>query len=294
MTGLGMTVDIQEKTFDTGKVTLNYAEISSSHAPLVLLHGGSARWQAFHSILPDLASAFHIYAPDFRGHGKSAWRPNTYRLQDYTDDIVAFLQQCLIEPAFLFGHSLGGIIALMVAAQFPSGVRAVAVGDAPLSSKTWYDELYRSRDRLAAWRALSGGQKPLPDLIEILKDSPVEVPGQSNPVPLRQVMGEDSLVFEWLAINVYQNDPDMLSALLDRFEATSAGYEMEAVLSAIECPVLLMQADPSAGGLMTDDEVKQALPLLRRSQHVRLKGVSHVFHNERKELILEALKTFFQ
>jgi hypothetical protein len=55
-----------------------------------------------------------------------------------------------------------------------------------------------------------------------------------------------------------------------------------------------MQADPSAGGMMTDNEVKQALPLLTRSQHVKLEGVSHVFHNERKEPILEALKKFFQ
>jgi pimeloyl-ACP methyl ester carboxylesterase len=290
-----MSIDIQEKTFDTGQVRLNYAEISASEdRPLVLLHGGSARWQAFDSILPDLASSFHIYAPDFRGHGKSGWMPHTYRLQDYAEDTIAFLQQCVAEPAFLFGHSLGGIIALMVASQFPAGVRAVAVGDAPLSSQTWRVELERSRDRLAAWRELSGGQQPLQDLIEMLKDSPVEVPGQSGTVPLRDVVGENSPVFEWLAGNMLQNDPDMLSALIDRFEATAAGYEMERLLPAIECPVLLLQADPSVGGVMTDREVEEALPLLAQAQHMKLEGVSHVFHNERKEPILEALETFFQ
>jgi pimeloyl-ACP methyl ester carboxylesterase len=215
-------------------------------------------------------------------------------LQDYADDIIAFLKVRLTEPAPLFGHSLGGMVALLVAAQYPQGVRAVAVGDAPLSSKTWRTVLQQGRERLAAWRDLAGGQKPMAELIEILKETPVEVPGQSQPVLLREVMGEDSPVFAWLATNLYQNDPDMLTALLDRFEATAAGYELSTVLPAITCPVLLLQADPTRGGVMTDLEVAQALPLLAQPSHVRLEGLSHVFHNERKEPVVRALQAFFQ
>ncbi len=288
-----MTIDIPERACDTGAVTLNYAEVPSAGAPLVMLHGGSARWQSFDSILPDLAQSFHIYAPDFRGHGKSGWVPGSYRLQDYTDDVIAFLQQCVTEPAFLFGHSLGGMVALLVASQLSAGVRAVAVGDSPLSSQTFYDVLHGTRDRLAAWRDLAGGQVPMQDLIEALKDSPTEVPGQSEPVPMREVMGEDAPVFEWLAANLYQQDPDMLAALIDRFEDAAAGYEMEMVLPAIECPVLLMQADRAVGGLMTDAEVAQASRLLAQPQHVKLEGVSHVLHNEQREPVLEALLSFF-
>ena len=289
-----MPLEIREWCVNTGTVLLNYAEVSSSGSPLVLLHGGSARWQSFDTILSDLAADWHIYAPDFRGHGKSGWVPGSYRLQDYADDTIAFLRQCLKEPAYLFGHSLGGIVALLVAAQYQDGVRAVAVGDAPLSGKAWQAVLNQSRDRLAAWRALSGGQKPLGELIEALKNSPVETPGGGGPVPMRKVMGEDAPVFEWLALNMYWNDPDMLTSLLDRFEITAAGYEMNSVLPAIKCPVLLLQADPAAGGLMTDTEVEQALLLLARPDHVRLEGVSHVFHNERKEPVVKALEAFFR
>lgn len=288
-----MTTVIREGACDTGEVILNYAEIPSGGAPLVLLHGGSARWQSFDSILPNLAQSFHIYAPDFRGHGKSGWVPGSYRLQDYTDDVIAFLEQCVVEPAFLFGHSLGGIVALLVASQLPAGVRAVAVGDSPLSSQTFYDVLHGTRDRIAAWRDLSGGQISMQNLIAALKDSPTEVPGRSEPVPMREVKGEESPVFAWLATNLYQQDPDMLAALIDRFEDVAAGYEMEMVLPAIECPVLLMQADPAVGGLMTDAEVAQASHLLSQPQHVRLEGVSHVLHNEQRAPVLEALLSSF-
>jgi pimeloyl-ACP methyl ester carboxylesterase len=286
-------MEIKENRFAAGSVTLNYAEIPAAGPPLVLLHGGSARWQSFDTILADLAVTGHVYAPDFRGHGQSTWVPGTYRLQDYTADTIAFLRHCVKEPAYLFGHSLGGMVALQVAAQYPAGVRAVAVGDAPLSSQSWQATLHQGRDRLLAWRALAGGQKPFAAVVEALKNAPVEVPGQTAAVPMRAVMGEESSVYTWLATNLQQNDPDMLTALLDRTATTMAGYAMEHLFPAIQCPVLLLQADPTAGGLMTDREVELALPLLARPQHVRLSGISHVLHNERKEPVVQALQTFF-
>lgn len=284
---------IQENRFAAGSVTINYAEIPSANTPLVLLHGGSARWQSFDTILADLAATWHVYAPDFRGHGRSAWVTGTYRLQDYADDTIAFLQQCVKEPAYLFGHSLGGMVALLVAAQYPAGVRAVAVGDSPLSSKSWQATLHAGRDRVLAWRDLAGGQQPFADVVEALKNAPVEVPGQTVSMPMREVMGEESGVYRWIANNLQQLDPDMLTATVDRAAVTMAGYEMEGVLPAIACPVLLLQADPTAGGLMTDSEVALALPLLAQPQHIRLQGISHTLHNEREEPVVQALQAFF-
>lgn len=287
-------MEIKENRFDVGRVTLNYAEIPAAGPPLVLLHGGSARWQSFDNILFDLAAMGHVYALDFRGHGQSTWVPGTYRLQDYADDTIAFLRHHLQEPAYLFGHSLGGMVALLVAAHYPAGVRAVAVGDAPLSGQSWQATLHQGRDRVVAWRDLAGGQKPLAEVVEALKNAPVEVPGRTDAVPMREVMGEESPVYMWLATNLQQNDPDMLTAVLDRTTLTMAGYEMNRLFPAIQCPVLLLQADPTAGGLMTDQEVAMALPLLARPRHVRLQGISHVLHNERKEPIVQALQAFFQ
>ncbi len=287
-------MEFKEATFDTGAVILNYAEVPAPGTPLVLLHGGNARWQAFETILAELAATWHLYAPDFRGQGKSGWVPGSYRLQDYADDTIRFLRRFVHEPAYLFGHSLGGIVGLLVAAQYPHGVRALAVGDAPLSRQTCQAALLQSQDRLAAWRELAGGQLPMAQIIERLKDAPIEVPGRLGSVSMREVLGEDSPVFTWLATNLAQSDPDTLTALLARFEATAAGYEMRLVLPAITCPVLLLQADPAAGGLMTDAEVEQALPLLAKPSHRRLEGVSHVLHNERKAPVVAALRAFFQ
>jgi pimeloyl-ACP methyl ester carboxylesterase len=54
-------------------------------------------------------------------------------LQDYMDDLAGFLRYVIGEPAVLYGHSLGGEVAVMVAAEHPDLVRALIVGDVPLS-----------------------------------------------------------------------------------------------------------------------------------------------------------------
>ena len=79
-----MPIEIQEQTFDTGIVTINYAEGPPSGPPLILLHGGSARWQNSESAIQELAPRWHVYAPDFRGHGRSGRVPGSYRLQSFS------------------------------------------------------------------------------------------------------------------------------------------------------------------------------------------------------------------
>jgi len=286
---------LQERLFDTGTVTLNLAEGPPSRPPLVLLHGGSGRWQGAEPLIPALIDRWQIFAPDLRGHGKSgraAWR---YRVQDYADDIAALLRVRVREPAVLFGHSLGGIIALMVAAQQPEHVRAVIVGDSPLTSASWQAVLLRDRDGLKAWRDLSGGRRSVDQIVEALKNAPlVSTPGEPGTARMRDVWGEDSPVYAWVATNLYQQDPDVLGILIDDFARAAAGYEMEMLLPAIGCPVLLLQADPAAGGLLPDADVERAMQLLAQPTHARLAGVSHILHGNRADAVLEVMLPFLE
>ena len=52
-----MLLNCKEHSFNTGSVILNYAEGPASGPPLVLLHGGSARWQAFKRYLKELLAS---------------------------------------------------------------------------------------------------------------------------------------------------------------------------------------------------------------------------------------------
>src|SRR5215216_2433718 len=119
-----------ERQLDTGTVVLNYAESEGSRPPLVLLHGISLWWKYFLPVLPRFSARWHTYALDLRGHGKSGRMANGYRFEDYAADIVALLKARLSEPAILVGHSLGGMVAVQIAAQNTDLVRAVVLEDA--------------------------------------------------------------------------------------------------------------------------------------------------------------------
>jgi len=124
-----------ERLFDTGQVTLNYLDAGKAAGdPLVLLHGGAWRWQEYLSLLPHVAQRWHIYAFDLRGNGRSGWVPDHYRLEDFTADTGEFVRR-LTAPAVLLGHSVGGVIALMVAARWPECVKGLIIEDAPLTAR---------------------------------------------------------------------------------------------------------------------------------------------------------------
>src|ERR1044071_6336346 len=98
---------LQEKTFNTGEVIINYAEGPKFGPTMVLLHGGTVSWEHYQPLLPALTAQYHIYACDLRGHGKSG-RPadEQYHAIDYARDVSAFLRQQIGEPVILVGHSL--------------------------------------------------------------------------------------------------------------------------------------------------------------------------------------------
>jgi pimeloyl-ACP methyl ester carboxylesterase len=120
---------LTERSFDAGTLSLNYAEEPAAGPPLVLLHGASGCWQTFLPIIPFVGWRWHLYAPDFRGHGRSGRVGGTYRLGDFAQDTTRFLREVVREPAVLLGFSLGAVVATQVAAESPDAVRAVVLED---------------------------------------------------------------------------------------------------------------------------------------------------------------------
>lgn len=283
----------QELQVDLDHITMNYVEVVGHGRPLLLIHGGSNHWRSFEGVLPELQTAgYHLFAPDLRGHGRSSRATDGYRLTSYRDDVVRFMQAVIGRPAFIYGHSLGGMIALMVAADFPDGVLAVAVGDAPLSKEAWLALLKDGRPQLEFWRQQAGGQKTMAELIEIIKNLPADPTKPDDPVRLRQAWGEDSPTFAAMASFFFYNDPLMLDSLLMNPQETAAGYDRDRLFSAIDAPVLLLQADSERGGLMGDDDLVEIGERYGSTKHVRLPGVGHAIHNERPAEVIKALTEF--
>lgn len=92
-------------------------------ASVILVHGAgehAARYDDFAAFLAPYG--FAIYAMDLRGYGKSGGYPAHVRsFDDYSKDIQAIVNKLKNEEEkriFLFGHSMGGLIAASAAAKY--------------------------------------------------------------------------------------------------------------------------------------------------------------------------------
>ncbi len=274
-----MSQQITEKSFHTGTIHINYAEGPENGPAVMLLHGGSANWHDFETLGGVLSAHWHVYLPDLRGHGRSGRVPWGYSVRDFAADIGAFLQQ-VSGPAALFGHSLGGVVAVMTAALYQREVRALLVGDAPLDAVTWLAAMTRPEHRTMQqhMRALSGGAYTMDEVIAGLKKAPGYTPGSNGQYQtLGDLYPDGHPFYAWMAGRLMDHDPDMLGMILEDYETVVAGYEIDKLLPAIQCPVLLMQADPNAGGVLSDEDVAQAMTLLKQGQQVKFTGLSHLF-----------------
>lgn len=94
---------------------------------LVFLHhfGGSAlSWDA---VIAKLGGAFQTLAVDLPGFGDAPRAPGPYTVAAMADHVEARLHALGGAPLILVGHSMGGKVALAVAARRPEALRALVL-----------------------------------------------------------------------------------------------------------------------------------------------------------------------
>jgi 3-oxoadipate enol-lactonase len=100
--------------------------------PLLLIQGlGWSKW-ASRGQWADYARRRRVLAFDNRGTGLSPKTPGPYSIEQFADDAASVLDARGLERADVYGHSMGGYIALTLAVRRPDLVRSlVLVGTGP-------------------------------------------------------------------------------------------------------------------------------------------------------------------
>ena len=281
---------ITEHEFDIGEVRLNYAEGPPNGPPLVLLHGLGRRWQVFLPIIPALSMRWHIFAPDFRGHGKSARIPRGYHGTQYADDIIRFLRERVPAHPIIFGHSLGGMIGMWVASHHPALVRALILGDNLIVADRIPTPMYVALFSGLRDLARKGGS--VEEIATGIGRIELPVKGTNESVFIRSLPGNDEAYLLSWARCVAQADPDTYDMALDG--SALEGWNGETVLHGINCPTLLLQANRELGGLMSDADVALATLLLPHHTHVKFRALGHALFIQQPEPVLRALTNFME
>jgi pimeloyl-ACP methyl ester carboxylesterase len=279
-----------ERTFDAGEVQLNYAEGPANGLPLVLLHGLGRRWQVFLPVIPALSLRWHIFAPDLRGHGKSSHVARGYRGPQYSGDIARFLRERVSRPAVLFGHSLGGMMAMTIACHHSDLVCAIILGDNMIVARRLHNPMYKAL--FTGLRDLARTKGSVEQIAHGIGDIVLPVPGTNESVSIHELPGNDEAYLLSWARCVQNADPDTYEMTIDG--ASLEGWDGEAVLRGITCPTLLLQASAELGGLMSDADVALASRLLPHHVHVKFRNLGHALFIQQPEPVLRAVTNFLE
>jgi pimeloyl-ACP methyl ester carboxylesterase len=125
---------LKAKYADVGGFKLRYV-VKGSGPPVLLIHGLGAFLETWIYNIGALSRHFTVYALDLPGHGLSEGPVADYTLDCCTHRIaVGFMTALGIEHVSLIGHSMGGLVCLGVAINFPEKVdKLVLVDSAGLS-----------------------------------------------------------------------------------------------------------------------------------------------------------------
>lgn len=100
--------------------------------PVICLHGLTRNARDFEVIAPRIAAlGRRVIVPDMRGRGKSANDPDPahYVPIVYAQDVMKLLDTLGVARAVFVGTSLGGLIAMVIAASAPSRIAASVLND---------------------------------------------------------------------------------------------------------------------------------------------------------------------
>jgi pimeloyl-ACP methyl ester carboxylesterase len=99
---------------------------SGSGPPLLLLHTIRTQLEYFRSLAPLLATSHSVYALDLPGHGHSPIDPSANFDEPYfRQAVIRFIEELNLSEVTIVGESIGGALALAVAASLPQRVKRV-------------------------------------------------------------------------------------------------------------------------------------------------------------------------
>ena len=111
---------------DVGDVRLFFTDEGAGNPPILFIHGYSCDSHDWMWQLPHFTAGHRVITVDLRGHGRSSVPESNPDPRTLAKDVAGLIGQIGCGPVVAIGHSLGGLIASVLAVENPNLVQAVS------------------------------------------------------------------------------------------------------------------------------------------------------------------------
>lgn len=251
--------------------------VAGSGPPLLLINGIAVSGRLWPGrFLERLASSFRLVAMDNRGTGSSDPASEPFAMADLADDAVAVLDECGLERAHVLGHSMGAVIAQVLAARAPERVGGLVLCSASPGQRM--------------------GVAPEPGVFASL---PLPSP---RPGPPRGPEAAREMFAAGCGPGFAERHPEVIDDLVARLgEPTEfsvimlqvtamAGYDLAEHLASLRAPTLVVHG--TADRMIPVDNGRILAATISGAQLEVLDGVGHMVVAEAPERVAGAIEGF--
>ena len=199
-------------------VRLAYVELGDPRGtPVLLLHGYTDSSRVWTILAPQLAR-HRLIVPDQRGHGASDAPACCYSMSQMADDARLLLDALGVDQAAVVGHSMGSMVAQVMAAEHPERVTRIAlIGStalAPVQRGNWM------------WEQIMALREPIAGNAEFLR----QWGPQASPTPV------DAEMVRWYEPEIAATAPHVWRGVIRELVAVPLGRHA----ADVRAPVLIL------------------------------------------------------
>ncbi len=247
-------------------LSLYYERDGAGDPPLLFVHGWCCDHTFFGPQFDHFRSSHQVLALDLRGCGNSDRPDDGYDVPNFADDLAWLCAEIGIERPVVIGHSLGGMIAIELAARYPK-LPLMVVADEP------------------------GPINPLPETRLVYEGFAAELEGPGADAVRRAwveadfKMTDDPVISRWIVETMCSVPLNVAAAVIRGVNA----WNGVAALALCEVPLLLLRS--ATGG---SNDPARLLPL-KPDLHVGVTvGAGHFNQLEVPEQVTAMIERFLQ
>jgi pimeloyl-ACP methyl ester carboxylesterase len=268
-------------------VTLHVARAGDEAGETILfLHGFPEHWYGWQKQLSYFAGqGYHVVAPDQRGYNLSSKpeQEEDYTLEKLTGDIVGLIRKLGLEKVVLVGHDWGGVVAWVVAMQFPQLLRKLVILNMPHPAVMLNNLKQNPWQMLRSWYTAAFQVPVLPEMAAKALDYTIlaqTMKSTANPGTFSEA--------DMAAYQEAWQQPGALTSMLNWYRAFK--HTQLDLHKAVEVPTLLIwgKKDFALGAEMAEPSIARC----NAGKLVFLEEATHWLQHEQPDVVNEEIRIF--